>query len=602
MGRYTYQKRPGQPDAAPRQAARSNLAQAVPNSAALDMLDHVQERPQAQIPAAEAEADRLSASVTSGGPEAVKAAMGRRLGADFSGIRFHMGDQAEAKAEAMNARAYTSGADIYFGEGGFDPSVAAHELVHTAQQGVVAASTPTVATPVGGVQRIYNIFSKKAREEHANQKAAEKAEKERQALIEQQRQEAAARERAQKADDLVKNMRNGQQSRPGSSLILKRPANSAPDPSINEESLGEKVESAADVASVVGDYGSSALDFATSLQEAKFIPQTGMNESTGVVGGVNIATGLYGAYQDVKGLKNAKDKQEKAKHGIGLAGNLSSIGGGAATIAKAAGSSIASSVAPGFDIATGALSVAQGARQVHEARKQVNGLNDFMENNYGVSLSSSKDAKRVRKEARNMIEDSDDRILWDSAVIGKMEGTRGKIKGSGKIVTGAVDAAAGIAELSGAGAAAGVGLKAGSLVAKGGFAIANQVQKRRVKNKVLEQTGMNQTLDDYMQQTGITDRKEAKHTLLKAMGYQSGKFKELVADQINQRASRIIEMAKGQSAPDSTDTDEDRQNKSSKAASFLSAMGIETSADKLTGDAEEAERVRQLLIQKMGQG
>ena len=579
MGRYTYQKRPGQPDAAPRQAARPNLAQAVPNSAALNMLDHVQERPQAQIPAAEAEADRLSASVTSGGPEAVKAAMGRRLGADFSGIRFHMGDQAEAKAEAMNARAYTSGADIYFGEGGFDPSVAAHELVHTAQQGVVAASTPTVATPVGGVQRIYNIFSKKAREEHANQKAAEKAEKERQALIEQQRQEAAAR-----------------------SLILKRPANSAPDPSINEESLGEKVESAADVASVVGDYGSSALDFATSLQEAKFIPQTGMNESTGVVGGVNIATGLYGAYQDVKGLKNAKDKQEKAKHGIGLAGNLSSIGGGAATIAKAAGSSIASSVAPGFDIATGALSVAQGARQVHEARKQVNGLNDFMENNYGVSLSSSKDAKRVRKEARNMIEDSDDRILWDSAVIGKMEGTRGKIKGSGKIVTGAVDAAAGIAELSGAGAAAGVGIKAGSLVAKGGFAIANQVQKRRVKNKVLEQTGMNETLDDYMQQTGITDRKEAKHTLLKAMGYESGKFKELVADQINQRASRIIEMAKGQSAPDSTDTDEDRQNKSSKAASFLSAMGIETSADKLTGDAEEAERVRQLLIQKMGQG
>ena len=115
MGRYTYQKRPRQPNSAPNQAVRSHLAQAVPNSAALDMLDHVQERPQAQIPAAEAEADRLSASVTSGGPEAVKAAMGRRLGADFSGIRFHMGDQAEAKAEAMNARAYTSGADIYFG-------------------------------------------------------------------------------------------------------------------------------------------------------------------------------------------------------------------------------------------------------------------------------------------------------------------------------------------------------------------------------------------------------------------------------------------------------------------------------------------------------
>ena len=39
-------------------------------------MSHVQERSQAQIPQAEQEADRLSASVTGGSPEEVKAEMG----------------------------------------------------------------------------------------------------------------------------------------------------------------------------------------------------------------------------------------------------------------------------------------------------------------------------------------------------------------------------------------------------------------------------------------------------------------------------------------------------------------------------------------------
>lgn len=157
--------------AASEKTASPAHSQTVPNSTNLSLMgaDHsgsdslgssiaqrlpqVQQRVQPQIPQAESEADRLSASVTSGSPEAVKSAMGRRLGADFSGVRFHTGADAAAKANAVEARAYTSGADIYFGEGGFDPAVAAHELVHTAQQGIVASSVPTVSTPVGGVQR-----------------------------------------------------------------------------------------------------------------------------------------------------------------------------------------------------------------------------------------------------------------------------------------------------------------------------------------------------------------------------------------------------------------------------------------------------------------
>jgi len=109
---------------------------------------------QEQIPQAEAEADRLSASVTSGTPESVKAEMGGRMGADFSGVRFHTDAAAAAKADSMEARAFTSGSDVYFNEGGFDPSIAAHELVHTVQQGMVGSEAPTMSTPAGGVQRV----------------------------------------------------------------------------------------------------------------------------------------------------------------------------------------------------------------------------------------------------------------------------------------------------------------------------------------------------------------------------------------------------------------------------------------------------------------
>ena len=72
-------------------------------------LPGVQERAQAQIATAEQEADRLSASVTSGSPEAVKAAMGRKLGADFSGVR----DDLEAKGYAFVSAEVEQVPDVY---------------------------------------------------------------------------------------------------------------------------------------------------------------------------------------------------------------------------------------------------------------------------------------------------------------------------------------------------------------------------------------------------------------------------------------------------------------------------------------------------------
>ncbi len=86
-------------------------------------------------PAAEQEADRLSSGITSRTPGSLMKEMGGRLGADFSSVRFHSDSSSLSKGHAMGARAWAQGHDVYFGRGGFEPAVAAHELVHTVQQG-----------------------------------------------------------------------------------------------------------------------------------------------------------------------------------------------------------------------------------------------------------------------------------------------------------------------------------------------------------------------------------------------------------------------------------------------------------------------------------
>jgi hypothetical protein len=72
--------------------------------------------------------------------------MERRLGHQFSAVRVHADGEAAARAEALSARAFTRGRDIFFGAGQYDPTVAsgqaliAHELAHVVQQETGAAA------------------------------------------------------------------------------------------------------------------------------------------------------------------------------------------------------------------------------------------------------------------------------------------------------------------------------------------------------------------------------------------------------------------------------------------------------------------------------
>ena len=66
------------------------------------------------------------------------------FGADFGGVRVHTDAQADTLNRSLNARAFTTGKDIFFRKGEYSPGssggqeLLAHELTHTVQQGASA--------------------------------------------------------------------------------------------------------------------------------------------------------------------------------------------------------------------------------------------------------------------------------------------------------------------------------------------------------------------------------------------------------------------------------------------------------------------------------
>lgn len=67
--------------------------------------------------------------------------IGSALGADFGGVRVHTDTEADTLNRSLNARAFTTGQDIFFRQGEYNPGTTggqellAHELTHVVQQG-----------------------------------------------------------------------------------------------------------------------------------------------------------------------------------------------------------------------------------------------------------------------------------------------------------------------------------------------------------------------------------------------------------------------------------------------------------------------------------
>lgn len=86
---------------------------------------------------------RLQSSKGNGSPlsEPVKKNMESSIGADFSQVKIHTDSNAAQLSKELNAQAFTTGNDIFFNNGKYDPGtrdgqhLLAHELTHTIQQG-----------------------------------------------------------------------------------------------------------------------------------------------------------------------------------------------------------------------------------------------------------------------------------------------------------------------------------------------------------------------------------------------------------------------------------------------------------------------------------
>ncbi len=99
---------------------------------------------------------RLNAARGSGAPlpDSTRAFMEQRIGADFGGVKVHTDARSDALNQAIQARAFTTGQDVFFRQGEYEPATSggkeliAHELTHVVQQTGSAMRAPEPDAPV----------------------------------------------------------------------------------------------------------------------------------------------------------------------------------------------------------------------------------------------------------------------------------------------------------------------------------------------------------------------------------------------------------------------------------------------------------------------
>jgi hypothetical protein len=103
-------------------------------------------------------ADRIDRERGGGQPldSSIQARMGEALQTDLSQVQVHTSPEADTLNQELGARAFTTGRDVFFREGAYDPHSSAgqelitHELTHVVQQGsgtVSGAGRMTVNAP-----------------------------------------------------------------------------------------------------------------------------------------------------------------------------------------------------------------------------------------------------------------------------------------------------------------------------------------------------------------------------------------------------------------------------------------------------------------------
>jgi hypothetical protein len=134
------------PEGDSRADTMTNLQQTIGNRAVQRLL--AQRKTEGPFELDDETANRIQSQ--RGGGQALEAeaasTIGGSLGYDLSGVKVHTSHEDAQLSQDLNAKAFTTGQDIFFNEGTYDPhssagqELLAHEMTHVVQQGTGAVS------------------------------------------------------------------------------------------------------------------------------------------------------------------------------------------------------------------------------------------------------------------------------------------------------------------------------------------------------------------------------------------------------------------------------------------------------------------------------
>jgi hypothetical protein len=132
----------------------------------------------------------------------IRRSMEAAFGADFGGVRVHNTTAAHRISRSLSAEAFTSGRDVFFAQGAYDPGssrgqrVLAHELGHVVQGGAVGGAT--------GIQRLWTPLGKSDEQKAAHAAAKARKKEVLRARAAMKAADAAARAEAKRANATTK--------------------------------------------------------------------------------------------------------------------------------------------------------------------------------------------------------------------------------------------------------------------------------------------------------------------------------------------------------------------------------------------------------------
>jgi hypothetical protein len=261
------------------------------------------------------------------------------LGADLSRVRIHADGQSDKLCRSLSAQAFTTGSDVFFSSGQFQPGtktgdhLLAHELTHVVQQG----STPVVSR--------FSLFGKS--------------------------------ESAKKADEMRK-QREAQKNAFMLQAITQQEVG---------ESLDDDKDDDADSAYAFDEiYGPNSQPHEITNQSREIDSVKNTGESTSNPGGLDQADGIVGLASTTKGLIEAilalyraikseetdgYDVAEAAAQGVSKALSLSEA---AVKTAVAFGGTVGSAAVPGIGIAVSTISAAQEIVNIWRANRDIKAM------------------------------------------------------------------------------------------------------------------------------------------------------------------------------------------------------------------------------------